>query len=900
MERITHLRNFVVIMAVLLTSLAFGLVSIPTSAQQWVPPEKLHDLYDADDIACTNAFDPQKDEEQYKACREGYKNHDKSDFCDTTYKGKEADACKAGGDRHGDPGVKFCAARYSVDAPDDPQNAKFYACFDGFKNGEGACSTKYPESDPSKKPLRDACLEGTKGGLYNRGAEAAADAPESLETKEVLGKAPNHADIRELVAGKNEVSKREKCSIEGFFGSLLCGFMDMMSNMADASLALLGSFMKVDMLTTNQDDPIYEYWKVFNGIANTLFIIALLAVVLSQISGMGISAYNVQKMLPRLVVGAVLLNMSFYLCAAAVDVSNILGSTVYGTMKDAIAPDLPPDANERSEDRLQTDMRTTTLTNPKDGTEITWGLITNLMTSAAPPAAVGAGAMIMNGGFVALIPIVVSVALSIMIVVVSLLLRQALIIVFIIISPLAFAAYLLPNTKSLFDRWLKSFIPLLMLFPVIAFVFGIGSVVSEILVAAAFAKPNFVVRSLFVLIALAVQILPLLYTPRLMALGGGLLAELSNAARSKAGSVNGRAKEYAEKQKKLGDRAATANPHWWNKHRRMRAEHEAKNANADAVLEAAQERQTKAHKIAEAGPQETPGSTPAPTEGIPDGSDTATSGDSDGSSAAPTDPASTGTSAPSRPDSDDPADATDPAADVDPSSSSSADTDPIGSGGSGVSDSPEDTDDYDSETAKEIHIAVAGKTSRVEARSAQFNTEHAQRDDILAIALLRDKDATNTDIEGAIMNLASVGDVGAILEMIKVSDQMTSSQRQTLVKSIKASGVGSKGAPMLKDQEVLDNIQKGNVNASNIGSRVIAPSLRNNDYSPETMASLDQDMARELLHSLKNAQANGISREQANDVISATNTALTTSSTNRRISKQRSHLEGIQKLGGRT
>ena len=64
--------------------------------------------------------------------------------------------------------------------------------------------------------------------------------------------------------------------------------------------------------------------------ANIIFAIALAVVILSQITGFGVSNYGIKKMLPTLIMVAVLVNLSFFLCQLAVDVSNITG---YGIKK---------------------------------------------------------------------------------------------------------------------------------------------------------------------------------------------------------------------------------------------------------------------------------------------------------------------------------------------------------------------------------------------------------------------------------------------------------------------------------------------------------------------------------------------------------------------------------------
>ena len=53
-------------------------------------------------------------------------------------------------------------------------------------------------------------------------------------------------------------------------------------------------------------------------------------------------------------------------------------------------------------------------------------------------------------------------------------LRVVLIVMCILLSPIAFAMLILPNTKKMFDRWWKLFSGMLMLYPTVGFMFGLG------------------------------------------------------------------------------------------------------------------------------------------------------------------------------------------------------------------------------------------------------------------------------------------------------------------------------------------------------------------------------------------------------------------------------------------
>lgn len=63
-----------------------------------------------------------------------------------------------------------------------------------------------------------------------------------------------------------------------------------------------------------------------------MFIIAFLAIIVSQVTGMGINNYGIKKMLPRLVVAAIAVNVSYYICQLIVDLTNILGYEIQNAL----------------------------------------------------------------------------------------------------------------------------------------------------------------------------------------------------------------------------------------------------------------------------------------------------------------------------------------------------------------------------------------------------------------------------------------------------------------------------------------------------------------------------------------------------------------------------------------
>lgn len=260
--------------------------------------------------------------------------------------------------------------------------------------------------------------------------------------------------------GKNSASV-VTCAIDAI-GWIVCPIMQVMSKMVDGAYAVVAGMLTVQPLVSGTASPIYQAWSVMRNFANVAFVIAFLVIVFSQLTNVGITNYGIKKMLPRLVVAAILVNASFWVCAIAVDISNILGSSLNGLFQNIAQSSITLDG-------------TATQTGLTGWQDITGKIIAGtLLTGAA-----------IYIGLSALVPAVTAGLIIIVTVFITLVIRQALIILLIVLSPLAFVAYLLPNTESLFRRWREMFQTLLILYPIISLIFGASALASKILMASA-------------------------------------------------------------------------------------------------------------------------------------------------------------------------------------------------------------------------------------------------------------------------------------------------------------------------------------------------------------------------------------------------------------------------------
>lgn len=317
----------------------------------------------------------------------------------------------------------------------------------------------------------------------------------------------------------SENSTSTSCDVQGI-GWFICPVSNWLADGIDFMYSALQQFLKTKPLeTTNQNSGIYLAWVIMRNISNVAFIVAFLVIIYSQLTSVGISNYGVKKMLPRLVIAAVLVNLSFTICAILLDLSNIAGYAF--------------------QDAFMGIKNTISTVGENTGVGWTWSEVIMLILSNGAFAA-GAAYTISLGS--ELLPLalsaVVGIGLVLLLVLLIMAARQALIVILIIISPLAFVCYLLPGTEKWFKKWKDLFLTMLVFFPAFSVVFG-GAQLAGILIIQNATGPN---GGIMQILGMVVQVIPLALTPIILKFSGGVLGKF-------AGFVNDKNKGWYDKSK---------------------------------------------------------------------------------------------------------------------------------------------------------------------------------------------------------------------------------------------------------------------------------------------------------------------------------------------------------------
>lgn len=309
-------------------------------------------------------------------------------------------------------------------------------------------------------------------------------------------------------AGENPDVGSSDCGIASV-GYFICPISTFLAKNMDWLYGKLNDSLETQPLNvTDNKSGLYLAWNIMLGFANAAFIIAFLVIIYSQVTSAGISNYGIKKMLPRLAIAAVLVNISYYICAFAIDLSNISGHALQDVFM-----------------QIRTTVLTTGHSSGGSIEVFTWENLTALILSGGA-AAVGIKAFLVGEGgvltsaIILLLPVLLGALLAVLMVVLVLAARHALIVILTIISPLAFVCYLLPGTEKWFEKWRKMFMTMLIFFPAFSLLFG-GS---QLAAAAILQNASTIIE---VILGLAVQIIALPLTPFLFKLSGGILNRIA-------------------------------------------------------------------------------------------------------------------------------------------------------------------------------------------------------------------------------------------------------------------------------------------------------------------------------------------------------------------------------------
>lgn len=190
---------------------------------------------------------------------------------------------------------------------------------------------------------------------------------------------------------------------------------------------------------------INDAWKVIRDVSNMAFIFVLLYAAIQTILGIG---KDTQRLIVRVVAVAILINFSLFFTKVVIDISNVLALTFY----DAMVPNAAvqgltnvnvsvtsvggvpvPTLTSGLSDAFMNALNLQNLYDLGKGQTLDWGGL------------IGTGVM---GTILLLIAAFVFFAIALMFII-----RYVILIIVLILSPIAFIAYILPQAEKLRNKW---------------------------------------------------------------------------------------------------------------------------------------------------------------------------------------------------------------------------------------------------------------------------------------------------------------------------------------------------------------------------------------------------------------------------------------------------------------
>ena len=322
-----------------------------------------------------------------------------------------------------------------------------------------------------------------------------------------------------------EKASGESCDDSfGKIGWIICPGTGVASKAVDFLYEKIETVLVINPVEMKDGEPIYEIWKYAKGVTNIVFIIFLMVVVYSQLTGLGITNYGIKKALPKLIVAAVMVNLSFVVCSLAVDASNVIGNGLRGIF-------------------TSIEQSTVALMNVDEGIA-TSDLYSALAGGSMLAIFLGIAAF-ESGTMWMLLLTVLTALVAVVIGLVTIAMRQAVVMLLVMVSPLAVVAYMLPNTEQWFKKWRQLLVKMLVFYPVFSVLFGASSLAGWAIIASAISSKD----GFMTLVGVGVRIFPLFFSWKLMQMSGTVLGTINSKLTSLASRPLAKGRSWAESRR---------------------------------------------------------------------------------------------------------------------------------------------------------------------------------------------------------------------------------------------------------------------------------------------------------------------------------------------------------------
>lgn len=243
---------------------------------------------------------------------------------------------------------------------------------------------------------------------------------------------------------------------------LMCNVSNKFGEMVGTGLETVREVLIIDPLTISSG--VLSAWNAIRSIANVLFIFILLIIGINQILGIDRKTWSAQILLPQLIVGIVLANISLLIVQFVLDINNIITAWIFDIMFSVLE---------------STGISANAIAGAAGlaGTSAAFSLIGTLIASggaATLAAAAGSGGTLI----IPIIGAILTLLAGLLMFVITLLAifygRYLIIWIMTILAPMVFAISVLPWTQGIRNTWWKSIMATALVQTVAALFLAIG------------------------------------------------------------------------------------------------------------------------------------------------------------------------------------------------------------------------------------------------------------------------------------------------------------------------------------------------------------------------------------------------------------------------------------------
>ncbi|MDQ3064753.1 MAG: hypothetical protein M3Q36_00580 [bacterium] len=371
------------------------------------------------------------------------------------------------------------------------------------------------------------------------------------DNKELAAGTGTPSDAIDLPTTGGTAETDNSCeSNSGVLGWIMCpigGLLDSITGWLDGQIQSM-LIIKESYFTGEGGVALKGAWSQFRNIAYIILIPIMLVMVMGTALGFEVfSAYTVKRALPRLVIAVIFITLSWYICLFLINFFNVVGTGAKGLVtapfQNVVQTTYDDVQVTGPQSSLKAALTAANIVRPVESQDD--GDVAESFTSGASLGLLGAGGI--AAGFITgavsvgiIGTTLLSAAVVLGIVFLLLMVRQMLIIAFILMAPLAILAWIFPSNDKLWKLWWNSFSKLLMLFPLIMLLLGVGQVFALITGIARGDEDNRIVSAIIIILA---YIAPYFFIPFAFKWAGGVFGALSGMANDRERGVLDRLKK---------------------------------------------------------------------------------------------------------------------------------------------------------------------------------------------------------------------------------------------------------------------------------------------------------------------------------------------------------------------